>query len=352
MLGLAGLPLGLRFRFLDPAANAAAGELGALRAAPLDDSDAAAALADGCDVVTYEWEGVPVATARAAAERAPVRPGLEPLGVAQDRLAEKTRLERLDVPIPAFAPVDDAAALAAAVDRIGLPAVLKTRRGGYDGRGQRVLRSPADLDRAWEALGGVPLLLEALVAFDRELSLVAVRGLDGETACYPLVETEHEGGVLRVVRAPALQVSAARQADAEAMAGRLLDAFGYVGVLAVELFEHDGHLLANELAPRVHNSGHWTIEGAVTSQFENHLRAVLGWPLGSTAARGHSAMVNALGALPDPAAVLRVPTAHLHDYGKAPRSGRKVGHVTVTAETAAARDDRLTALRSIVEGWA
>jgi 5-(carboxyamino)imidazole ribonucleotide synthase len=352
MLGLAGLPLGLGFRFLDPSAAAPAVTLGALRVAPLDDAGEAAALAEGCDVVTYEWEGVPVASARAAAAHAPVRPGVDALGIAQDRLAEKTTFTRLGVPVAPYVPVDDAAALPAALDRVGLPAVLKTRRGGYDGKGQRVLRSAADLDGAWEALGDVPLLLEALVAFERELSLVAVRGLDGETACYPLVETEHGGGVLRVARAPAPGVSAARQAEAEAIAGRLLDELAYVGVLAVELFDRGGSLVANELAPRVHNSGHWTIEGAVTSQFENHLRAILGWPLGSTAPRGHSAMVNALGTPPDPAAVLRVPAAHLHLYGKAPRPGRKVGHVTVTADTAAARDDRLTALRPIVEGWA
>jgi 5-(carboxyamino)imidazole ribonucleotide synthase len=352
MLGLAGLPLGVRCRFLDPTPEAPSGAVGALHVAPLDDAAAADALADGCDVVTYEWEGVPVSTARAAAARAPVRPGLEPLGVAQDRLAEKTTLADLDVPVAPFAPVDDAATLRAALERIGLPAVLKTRRGGYDGKGQHVLRSAADVDGAWHALGGVPLILESLVPFERELSILAVRGLDGDTACYPLVETEHDGGVLRVARAPARDVSAARQREAEAIAGRVLDRFDYVGVLAVELFERDGELLANELAPRVHNSGHWTIEGAVTSQFENHLRAVLGWPLGSTAARGHSAMVNALGTLPDVEAVLRVPAAHLHDYAKAPRPGRKVGHVTVTAETAAARDDRLTALRSVMEGWA
>jgi len=352
MLGLAGLPLGVSCRFLDPAARAAAGTVGVLQIASLDDVAAVATLADGCDVVTYEWEGVPVASAQAAAAHAPVRPGLAALGVSQDRLAEKTTLARLDVAVAAFTPVDDAAALSAALDQIGVPAVLKTRRGGYDGKGQRVLRSAADLDSAWEALGAVPLLLERLVPFDRELSLVAVRGLDGETACYPLVETEHEDGILHVTRAPAPRVSAARQREAEAIAGRLLDALDYVGVLTVELFDHDGALLANEFAPRVHNSGHWTIEGAVTSQFENHLRAIVGWPLGSTAARGHSAMVNALGTPPDPAAVLRVPSAHLHVYGKAPRPGRKVGHVTVTADTAAARDDRLTALRPIVEGWA
>jgi 5-(carboxyamino)imidazole ribonucleotide synthase len=348
MLGLAGLPLGLRFRFLDPAPDAAAAATGALTVASLADADAAAALADGVAVVTYEWEGVPAGTARAAGARAPLRPGARALELAQDRLAEKTLFERLGVAVPEFAPVDDRRALDGAVTRLGLPAVLKTRRGGYDGKGQRVLRGTADVDEAWRALGPVPLILEAYVPFRRELSIIAVRGLDGTAACYPLVETEHGGGILRVARAPAPGLSEHTQQQAAAIAQRVLHDLDYVGALAVELFDDDGRLVANELAPRVHNSGHWTIEGAVTSQFENHLRAILGWPLGSTAPRGYSATVNALGTLPDPRPVLAVEGAHLHEYGKAAHPGRKVGHVTVTADSAAERDRRLVAVREAV----
>jgi 5-(carboxyamino)imidazole ribonucleotide synthase len=350
MLGLAGIPLGLRFRFLDPSPDAAAAAVGALRVSSLHDADAAAALAEGAVVVTYEWEGVPGPTARAAGARAPLRPNARALEVAQDRLAEKTMLARLGLPVPAFAPVDGRGGLDEAVGRLGLPAVLKTRRGGYDGKGQRVLRTAGDLDEAWAALGDVPLILEEHVAFDRELSIIAVRGLDGTTACYPLVETEHGGGILRATRAPAPGPAEAGQAAADAIARRVADELDHVGTLAVELFERDGRLLVNELAPRVHNSGHWTIEGAVTSQFENHLRAILGWPLGSVAARGHSGMVNALGTLPDRERVLAVTGAHLHDYGKGPHPGRKVGHVTVTADTSAARDQGLAAIRAVVDG--
>jgi len=349
MLGLAGIPLGVTFRFLDPAPDASASVAGALRVASLRDADAAVALADGATVVTYEWEGVPADTARAAGEHAPLRPGSRALEAAQDRLAEKQLLARLGVPVPRFAPVDSRADLDTALGDVGLPAVLKTRRGGYDGKGQRLLRGGADVDPAWQALGDAPLLLEELVPFDRELSIIGVRGLDGTVARYPLVETKHRGGVLRVARAPAPATAERVDAEAESIVRRLLDELDYVGVVTVELFDHGGRLLANEFAPRVHNSGHWTIEGAVTSQFENHLRAVLGWPLGSTAARGESGMVNALGTLPDRASVLEVEGAHLHEYGKAAQPGRKVGHVTVVADTAARRDRQLEAVCRVVE---
>jgi 5-(carboxyamino)imidazole ribonucleotide synthase len=349
MLGLAGIPLGLHFRFLDPAGAAFAGAVGDLRVGSLDDDAAAAALADGAAVVTYEWEGVPAATARAAAARAPVRPDPVALEVAQDRMSEKTLFARLGIAVPTFAAVNDRADLEDALAAVGLPAVLKTRRGGYDGKGQHVLRVDADVDSAWAARRGEPLILEELVAFSRELSVLAVRGLDGATACYPLVETEQRDGVLRVCRAPAPGVTGPLQRAAEDIAGWILDELGYVGVLAVELFERDGALIANELAPRVHNSGHWTIEGAVTSQFENHLRAILGWPLGSTAARGSSGLVNALGSLPPRDAVLAVPGAHLHDYRKDPRPGRKVGHVTVVADSDAERDRQLSVLQAVLD---
>jgi 5-(carboxyamino)imidazole ribonucleotide synthase len=347
MLGLAGIPLGLRFRFLDPVEGAPAGAVGDLVVGPLGDEAALAEVARDAVAVTYEWEGVPADAARFLAEDRPVRPGARSLEVAQDRLVEKETFRRLGIGTPAFAAVDDRAGLDAAVATVGgLPAVLKTRRGGYDGKGQAVLRSPADVDAAWDDLGAgtAPLILETLVPFDRELSVLAVRGLDGTVACWPLVENHHEGGILRVSRAPAPSSSASLQQRGEALAARLLDDLDHVGVLAVELFEVHGELLANEIAPRVHNSGHWTIEGAATSQFENHLRAVLGWPLGATASRGASAMVNCIGVMPSPDDVLAVPGAHLHDYGKAPRRGRKLGHVTVVADDHDELAQRLDAL--------
>jgi 5-(carboxyamino)imidazole ribonucleotide synthase len=291
MLALAGIPLGLRFRFLDPADGAPASAVGDLVVGPLGDEDALTEVARGATVVTYEWDGVPADAARFLLERGvAVRPGARSLEVAQDRLTEKETFRRLGISTAAFAPVDDLRSLHAAVEQVGgLPAVLKTRRGGYDGKGQARLHSIDDLDAAWTELGGVPLILESLVPFDRELSVLAVRGLDGAVACWPLVENHHEGGILRVSRAPAPAVKGdgdrELQARGEELATRLLDDLDHVGVLAVELFDVSGELLANEIAPRVHNSGHWTIEGAVTSQFENHVRAVLGWPLGSTAAR-------------------------------------------------------------------
>jgi 5-(carboxyamino)imidazole ribonucleotide synthase len=299
-----------------------------------------------------------------------VRPGARPLEVAQDRLVEKETCRALGIPTPPFAAVDSRAELDAAVEAVGgLPAVLKTRRGGYDGKGQVVLREPADVDRAWaelaQATGAgtgqtVPLILEGFVQFDRELSVLVVRSAAGESAgegpgegpgelaCWPLVENHHGGGILRLSLAPAPGLSPALQARGEEIAARIAVELDHVGVLAVELFEHDGELLVNELAPRVHNSGHWTIEGADTSQFENHLRAVLGWPLGSTAARASAAMVNCIGALPDRDAILAIPGTHLHDYGKSPRRGRKVGHVTVTAPDDATRAERVARVQEIV----
>jgi 5-(carboxyamino)imidazole ribonucleotide synthase len=327
--------------------EAPAGAVGPLVVGPLGDVDALAAATTGADVVTYEWEGVPADAARSIADRVPVRPTCQALDVAQDRLMEKSAFRRLGIGVADFAPVDDRSGLDTALHTVGAPAILKTRRGGYDGKGQHTLQSADDADRAFAALGGVPLILEAHVPFDRELSVLAARGLDGDVRCYPLVENVHRDGILRVSRAPAPDVDTALQEAGEKVACTLLDDLDYVGVLAVELFEVRGSLLANELAPRVHNSGHWTIEGAATSQFEQHLRAVLGLPLGSPAPRGHSAMLNAIGVLPPRAAVLAVPGAHLHDYGKAARPGRKVGHVTVVADTAEELDARIAQLRAL-----
>ncbi|MEX0663781.1 MAG: 5-(carboxyamino)imidazole ribonucleotide synthase [Acidimicrobiia bacterium] len=350
MLALAGQPIGIDFRFLDPAADATAGSLGPLVVGELGDLAAVHEVARGATVVTYEWEGVPADAARAAAKHAPVRPDPRALDVAQDRLVEKQTFERLGIEVAPHAAIDDRAGLDAAVREIGLPAILKTRRGGYDGKGQLALNDAVDVDAAWGSLGGVPLILEGRIPFTRELSVLAVRGLDGDSRCYPLVQNVHADGILRESRAPAPDLAPALQAAGESIAHRLLDDLEYVGVLAVELFEHDGRLLANELAPRVHNSGHWTIEGADTSQFENHLRAILGMPLGSTEARGYAGMVNCIGTMSDAAAVARVGAAVLHDYQKKPRAGRKLGHITVVADAPDARDAMLLAVRELVEG--
>jgi 5-(carboxyamino)imidazole ribonucleotide synthase len=332
MLALAGYPLGLRFRFLDRAADATSGQVGELVVGDYEDPAVLDRFAAGLTVATYEFENVPVVAARRLAERVPLFPAARALEVAQDRFAEKTLFGELGIPVAPFARVDTRADLEAAVGRLGLPAVLKTRRLGYDGKGQAVLREPGDVEAAWARLGDVPLLLEGFVRFERELSVLAARGRDGQTAFYPLVENHHRDGILRKSLAPAPGLTPDLTAQAESHAARVLDALGYAGVLAIELFQEGGRLLANELAPRVHNSGHWTIEGAETSQFENHLRAVLGLPLGSTAPRGVSAMLNLIGATPDPAAVLAVPGVHLHLYGKAPAPGRKLGHLTLRAD--------------------
>jgi 5-(carboxyamino)imidazole ribonucleotide synthase len=349
MLALAGYPLGLRVRVFDPTPDAPAGQLAPQTVAGYADLAALDAFAAGLDAITYEFENVPVAAARHLARHAPVYPPPQALEAAQDRLREKTFFRELGIPTPPFLAVDSRPALEAAVGALGLPAVLKTRRLGYDGKGQALLRAPADLDAAWEALGGQALILEGYVPFQRELSILGLRGRDGAIAFYPLVENTHREGILRRSVAPAPQQSQALQAEAEGFARRALAALDYVGLLAIELFEVDGRLLANEMAPRVHNSGHWTIEGAVCSQFENHLRSVLGLPLGSTAARGTSAMLNLIGSAPDPAALLGIEGAHLHLYGKMPRPGRKLGHVTLVAEDYVELERRLAALEAMIE---
>ena len=351
MLGLAGISLGLRFRFLDPSARAPAGAVGTLVVGGLGDETSLGEVATGAGIVTYEWEGVPAHAAQFLLDKGMiVHPGVRSLEVSQDRLTEKDTFRALGIAGPKFAAVDTQADLAPAIETIGgYPAVLKTRRGGYDGKGQVVVREAADLDGGWHAVGAggaAPCVVEELVAFDRELSVLAVRGRDGAIACWPLVENHHEGGILRVSRAPAPGLDDVLQARGVDIATRLLTELDHVGVLAVELFDVDGELLANEFAPRVHNSGHWTIEGAVTSQFENHLRAILGLPLGSTDARGASMMVNCIEALPARDAVLEIPGAHFHDYEKEPRAGRKLGHITLTGDEPGEIEHRLSALRA------
>lgn len=332
MLGLAGIPLGLEFRFLDPNPESPVRAVGELTVAGFEDTAAIDRFAEGLDVVTYEFENVPVESARHLAGRVPVHPAAEALENAQDRIVEKSFFAARGVPVPGFAPVSSLQDLEKAIGTIGTPSVLKTRRFGYDGKGQAVLHSRDDCAASWEAVGKAPSILEAFVPFDRELSILAVRGLDGTFAAYPLVENRHGGGILRESRAPAPNVPVSLQQTAERHARAVMEELRYVGVLAIEFFDVAGELVANEMAPRVHNSGHWTIEGSETSQFENHLRAICGMPLGSTAARGESWMANLIGTRPDRDGVLRVAGAHWHDYGKLERSGRKIGHVTLRAD--------------------
>jgi 5-(carboxyamino)imidazole ribonucleotide synthase len=347
MLALAGYPLGFQFRCLDPNPEAPLGHLADLTVGSYDDAATLENFARGLDLATYEFENVPVAAAEFLAARVPLFPPAQALRVAQDRLAEKTRFRELGMEVPPFATVDLEAELLRALRDIGMPAVLKTRRMGYDGKGQAVVRTTVDAAAAWSAMGGVPLLLEAFVDFARELSILAVRSRTGDVAFYPLVQNEHRGGILRTSRAPAPD-AVALQPKAESYARKLLESLDYVGVLAIEFFEKDGDLLANEMAPRVHNSGHWTIEGAETSQFENHVRAVAGLPLGSTAAIGHAAMVNILGRLPATPAVLAIPGAHLHLYGKSPAPLRKLGHITITAHDATELEERIAKVQALL----
>lgn len=331
MLALAGYPLGLRFRFLDPSPEAPVGRIAPRVTGDFSDRAALEKFAHGLEVVTYEFENVPVDAVHFLAKKVSVFPPPGALEAAQDRLREKQLFEKLGIPTTQFASVPAASDLDAALRKVGLPAVLKTRRMGYDGKGQWILKSQEDVRIAKEGLPRLPFIAERFVPFTREISVLAVRGKAGETAFYPLVENHHRKGILRLSLAPAPSVSPQIQRAAEEAARMVLESLNYVGVLAIEFFEHNGQLLANEMAPRVHNSGHWTIEGAVTSQFENHLRAINGFPLGSTTAIGSSAMINLIGEVPQPAKVLAIPSAHLHLYGKEPREGRKLGHVTLRA---------------------
>lgn len=331
MLALAGRPLGLHFRFLEPARPAPVDGLGEVIRAPYDDPDALRRFARGLDLVTYEFENVPAHTVRQLETSLPVRPPSAVLRTAQDRVAEKEAFERLGVPTAAFHPVDSRSALKEAIEHVGLPAVLKTRRFGYDGKGQIVIDGPRQLDEAWAAFSERQLVLEAFVSFTRELSILGVRSPAGQIAFYPLVETEHRRGILYSTLAPAPLTGDGLETCARAHLRTVMEAFDYVGVLALELFQREDELLANEMAPRVHNSGHWTLDGACTSQFENHLRAVVGLPLGSPEALGHTAMVNLIGRLPAIEAILEIPEAKLHLYGKEPRTGRKLGHVNIVA---------------------
>lgn len=351
MIALAGHNMGLRFCCLEPGEDSPMGQVAQQITGDYDDAIKLAELASRCNVITYEFENVPLAAATQLAQSVPVYPPPIALQVSQDRWHEKSCFQQLGIPTPAFAQVSGTDDLTQAIAAVGgLPAVLKTRRFGYDGKGQWVLRAPADVTAAQADLRQTPsasgYIVEGFVSFERELSIIAVRGTTGELAFYPLVENQHRAGILRLSRAPALH---APQALAEDYARRVLTHLNYVGVLAIEFFEQDGQLIANEMAPRVHNSGHWTQDGAITSQFENHVRAIMGLPLGATDVRGHAAMLNLIGTTPPPEKILAIPDAHLHLYGKSPRAGRKLGHINVVANDVKTLERRVGDLRLLID---
>jgi 5-(carboxyamino)imidazole ribonucleotide synthase len=347
MLALAGYPLGVRCLFLDRSSETPGAQVAPSLIGDLEDAARLSELAARSDVVTFDWENISGSALRPLEKITRVRPPRAALEVSQDRVAEKALFSRLKIPVAAHAAIGSKPELIAAAKKIGLPGVLKTRRLGYDGKGQFVLREAAHIDQAWDAIGGADLVYEKFQSFSREVSLVGVRSAAGETAFYPLSANTHGGGVLRYSTAPF--TSARLQRAAKLYAKRIMHALDYVGVLAVEFFVVNGALVANEMAPRVHNSGHWTIEGCVTSQFENHLRAICDMPLGSTRALGATAMINFLGKVPDRDRLLAIEGLAFHDYGKEPRPGRKLGHCTILKPQAKERDRALAAALKLVE---
>ncbi|XKE46220.1 5-(carboxyamino)imidazole ribonucleotide synthase [Halomonas organivorans] len=331
MLALAGYPLANRFTFLDTTGHPSAG----IGEVMIDtDRKHLETFLEKVDLVTYEFEHLPVSLVQAIEEHKPVHPSSEAIRVCQNRAEEKALFDRLAIPTPAYRLVDSAEALEAAVRELGTPVVAKSVTEGYDGKGQAVIRDPAEALDAWRSINHPRLIVEAFVDFVREVSIIAVRGRDGAVAFYPMAENVHVDGILRYSVAPMPDLDDAIQQTADGYIRALLDELDYVGVLTLELFQtRDGGLLANEMAPRVHNSGHWTMDGAVTSQFENHLRAIQGLPLGDTAARAPTCMVNVIGREGEAAELLAIEDAHLHRYDKGERPGRKLAHVNLVAPT-------------------
>jgi len=332
MLALAAARLGFKCHIFSPSPDSPAFDVvHRVSCADYNDTQALDRFAADVDIVTYEFENVPAETATFLAARVPVLPDPKILATTQDRLAEKTFVASLGIRTAPFAAVDGPAELAAAIERIGRPAVLKTRRFGYDGKGQVTIKNGTDPPAAWREVGGQPCILEAFVPFEREVSVVAARGQDGAVECFDVTENEHREHILKTSRVPAA-VSSSTAQEARRIAEAIAEKFAYVGVLAVEMFvlPGDGEILVNEIAPRVHNSGHWTLDGASVSQFEQHIRAVAGWPLGKPVRRGRVEMTNLIGGeVEDLQRWLAVPGAAVHLYGKAAvRAGRKMGHVT------------------------
>jgi len=339
MLAMAGYPLGVRCLFLDRSAAAPGAQVAPILIGDLDEAARLEELAARSDVVTFDWENIPGSALKPLQKLTKIRPSRAALEASQDRVVEKALFTKLKIPVTAHAAVDSKEQLIKATRKIGLPGVLKTRRFGYDGKGQFVLRQTAHIDAAWAALGGAGLIYEEFQAFSREVSLLGARSVDGQTVFYPLSANTHGGGILRYGIAPVADANLER--SARIYMQRVMAALRYIGILTIEFFVVKGRLLANEMAPRVHNSGHWSIEGCVTSQFENHIRAICGMPLGSTRALGHTAMINFLGNMPDRDRLLAIDGLAFHDYGKPARPGRKLGHCTILKKHARDRDRAL-----------
>lgn len=349
MLALAGYPLGIRCVFLDRSARAPAAQVAPILTGELEDAGQLAALAACSDVITFDWENISGKALEPLEKLTRVRPPRAALEVSQDRLSEKALFSRLRIPVAAHAAVDSKEQLAAAVRKVGLPGILKTRRMGYDGKGQFAVRGLGEIDAAWSAIGGAGMIYEKFQDFSREVSIVGVRSAAGRTVFYPLSANYHGGGILHYSIAPF--VNTALERYARIYLKRVMNELAYVGVLTIEFFVVKGRLIANEMAPRVHNSGHWTIEGCVTSQFENHLRAICDLPLGSTRALGHTAMINFLGKMPDRTRLLALDGLAFHDYGKEPRPGRKLGHCTILKKRTTERNSALADALKLIE-WA
>jgi 5-(carboxyamino)imidazole ribonucleotide synthase len=314
-----------------------------------DNADNIESLVAFADVITYESENTDVEVVREINKNVSVYPGEKSLFTTQHRGREKALFDQLNIPCAPYQMVNSEADLKAAVEKIGLPAILKTATEGYDGKGQFLMRDESQITEAWQSMSGVESILEGFVNFKRELSLIAVRGIDNDHRYYPLVENTHHNGILRLTIAPAQDIDPAVQTTAEHYMQTLLDEMDHVGVLTIELFETEDGLVVNEMAPRVHNSGHWSIEGANTSQFENHVRAITGMPLGDTTPiHNLNAMVNIIGKTGPTNIALNMPNAHLHLYGKTERADRKLGHINITASSQAELDESIEKLKDFL----
>ncbi len=347
MLALSAYPLGIRSSFLDRSADSPGAQVAPILVGELEDPDRLAELAAGSDVLTFDWENISGSSLKALEHITRIRPPRAALEISQDRLHEKALFKALKIPVAAHCAVDSRADLDRAARQLGARGILKTRRLGYDGKGQFAVHQAADLPEAWARLGGEGLIYERFQAFSREVSIIGARSATGQIVYYPLAANTHAGGVLRYSVAP--YANSPLERLARRYLKRVMEHLDYVGVLTIEFFVVKGRLVANEMAPRVHNSGHWTIEGSMTSQFANHMRAICDLPLGSTRAVGHAAMVNFLGKIPPIEALLELDGASVHDYGKEPRPGRKLGHCTILQRSARERNEMLKKALQLIE---